>query len=158
MSARFIRRGISKILWSPTIVNKNSVSRAELTAAEDISKEVADMAGWLLENNSVATPDMGSSFEGSIPGTDQVGDSSITLYEDMEEEEIEALFPKLASGYLLLLRKGDKPGSNSLDCFPSRVASKGNEFSTGNDPARFVVKFNITEDPGIDGPVPAATP
>lgn len=157
MSARFIRRGVSKILYSPTIANIHNVTRAELDAAEDLTDFVADVAGWQLTNNSVSTPDMGSDFDSSIPGTNAVGDSSLTFYEDMEEEEIEDLLPALTPGYVLILRKGDKPGSNSLDCFPTRVASKGNEYSAGNDPARFVVTFNITSKPGLDGPVPAAT-
>ena len=158
MSARFIRRGVSKFLWSPTIADKNAVTRAELESAEDITKQVAEVAGWMLENTSVPTPDAGSTFDSSIPGTDTVNDSTVTLYEDMDEEELEALFPKLAEGYFLILRKGDKPGSNSLDCFPSRVASKGSEIDLGNTPSRFVVKMNITEEPGLDGPVPPAPP
>jgi len=67
---RFIRRGVSKFLFVPTIANINSVTRPEITSAEDLSDFIADVSGWQLENNSVATPDMGSTFESSIPGTD----------------------------------------------------------------------------------------
>lgn len=158
MSARFIRRGVSKFLFSPAIADVNNVTRAEIASAEDLTDFIADVAGWQLTNNSVATPDMGTTFDSSIPGTDSVGDSSFTFYEDMDEETIEALLPKGTTGYVLILRKGDKPGTASLDCFPVRVATKGNEFSAGNDPARFVVTFNITDEPGIDGDVPSAGP
>lgn len=156
MSARFIRRGVSRFLFSPTIANINAVARSEITSAEDLTDLIADVAGWALSNNSVATPDMGSTFDASIPGTDSVGDSSFTFYEDLDEETIEDLLPKGTEGFVLILRKGDKPGTNSLDCFPVRVAVKSNEFSAGNDPARFTVTFNITSKPGIDGPVPVA--
>lgn len=157
MTARFIRRGVSKILYVPTVANVNSVTRAELTAATDLTPFVAEVNGWMLQNNSVATPDLSTTFETSIPGTDQVSDSSLSFYEDLDDETIETLVPAGSNGFIILLRKGDKPGTNSLDCFPTRVASKGSEFTTGNDPARFTVTFTVTSRPGLDGLVPAGT-
>lgn len=154
--SRFIRRGVSKILFSPTIANINAVTRSELDSAEDLSAEVAEISGWAMSNQAVSTPDFASDFDSSIPGIDSVGDSSLTFYEDSDTEVIEELLPKGTEGYVLILRKGDKPGSNSLDCFPVRVPVKSNEYSAGNDAARFQVTFNITARPGLDGPVPAA--
>lgn len=153
---RFIRRGVSKFLFSAAVNDINAVTRAELDAAEDLTEYIAEVSGWQLENNSVATPDMGSTFESSIPGTDSASDSSFTFYEDLDEEIIETLLPKGTEGVVHILRKGDKPGSNSLDNFPVRSSTKGNEFSAGNDPARFSVRFNITSEPALDTLVPGA--
>ena len=155
---RFIRRGVSKFFFLPAVANINAVTRAEITAGEDLTDFIADVAGWQLENSSVATPDMGSPFESSIPGTDSAGDSSFTFYEDLDEEVIETLLPKGTNGFVVIMRKGDKPASTSMDTFPVRVASKGSEFSAGNDPARFNVRFTITSPPALDKPVPAAAP
>lgn len=155
MSARFIRRGISKFRFSATL-DGASPTREELDASDDLTPFIADLAGWMLENNSVATPDMSSTFESSIPGTDQVADSSITCFEDLEEDTIEALLPKGTAGYFIILRKGDIPSSTSMDTFPVRVRSKGSEFNIGNEPARFVVQFAITDPPELDAAVPDA--
>lgn len=158
MSKRFIRRGVSEILFSPTLpADLQNPTRAELDAAESLTDEVADVAGFQLENQSVATPDLGSTFETSIPGTDQAQNSSLTLYEDEDGDEYETMLPKGQTGVIYLLRKGDKPGSNSLDVFPVRVASKSSPFTTGNDAARFVVAFSITAEPALDRTVPAGS-
>jgi hypothetical protein len=156
MSKRFIRRGVSKYKFSPTLASPATVTRTELDTAEDLSDEVADVSGWQLTNNNVPTPDMGSDFDSSIPGTDSAADSSFTFYEDFDAELIETLLPKGTEGFVIILRKGDKPASTSMDIFPVRVAVKGSEHSAGNDPARFMVTFNITARPELDVAVPAA--
>jgi hypothetical protein len=159
MSKRFIRRGVSKILFSPTMpASMTAVTRLELTAAEDLTDEIAEVNGFQLENQTIPTPDLGSTFESSIPGTDQAANSSITFYEDEDDDEIETMLPKGQTGVVYILRKGDKPASNSLDVFPVRVASRSPQFSAGNDPARFAVQFTITSKPELDTPVPAAGP
>lgn len=156
--SRFIRRGVSKIMFAPTLANKNAVTRAEITSAIDLTPEIADVAGWMLENQSVATPNLASTFDATIPGTDSAADSSLTFYEDTDTEVIDALLPKGTEGNILIFRKGDKPASPSLDVFPIRVGSKGSELSIGNDPARMVVSCSITEEPGLDTVIPAAGP
>lgn len=156
--ARFIRRGITVVRFAPVLANyKLGVSRAEITSSINLTDEVAEMAGWMLEGSQVAVPDMGSRFEKNIPGTSSAGDSSLTFYEDDDDDEIEVLLPKDTAGFILLLRKGDKPTSKSLDAFPVRVTSRAAEFSAGNEPARFQVRFSITDEPELDLAVPAAT-
>lgn len=154
MTARFIRRGVSKFFFLPTVAGATP-TRPEITAGTDLTPFVADMAGWMLENNSVATPDMSSDFDTSIPGTNQVADSSFTFYEDKDDDTIETLLPKGTPGFIVIMRKGDVAASLSMDTFPVRSRSKGSEFSAGNDPARFVVQFAITAEPDLDGAVPA---
>lgn len=156
MSARFVRRGVTKIFFLPAVADVNATTRAEITAGTDLSDKIAEVAGWSLSNQAIATPDLGSRFESSIPGTNQAADSSITFYEDLDDEEVEILLPPLAPGYIVMLRKGDKPGSNSMDTYPVRVASKSSTITTGNEAARFVVAFGITGEPGLDKAVPPA--
>jgi hypothetical protein len=154
---RFVRRGVSKFYFLPTVAALTKIpTRSELTAGTDLSGYIADSAGWGLENASVATPDMGSTFEGSIPGIDSAPDSSFTFYEDLDTDTIETLLPKGTNGFVVVLRKGDKPLSESMDTFPVRVATRTTEYSAGNDPARFSVRFTITDVPALDAPVPAA--
>lgn len=156
---RFVRRGISRFYFLPIVAAINKIpTRAELTAGTDLSDYIADVAGWGVENAAVATPDMGSTFESSIPGTDSAPDSSFTFYEDLDVTTIEDLLPKGTNGFVVILRKGDKPTSESMDTFPVRVATRMTEYSAGNDPARFTVRFTITEPPALDATVPAIGP
>ncbi|MFC8449491.1 hypothetical protein [Kitasatospora sp. NPDC057223] len=156
---RFMRRGITKILFLKTIAAATNIpTRVELTApgATDLSKPVSDIEGWSLENSPIETPDLGSQFATSIPGEDKAASSSLTFYEDLAADTVETLLSKGTAGYICILRKGDIPQSKSLDIFPVRVGSRAPSYSTGTEPAKFKVSFSISDLPTLDAPVPAA--
>lgn len=154
--ARFIRRGVGKIRFAPTIANMATVTRAEITSSVDLSPDIAQVNGFMLEGSQVPTPDMGSDFDSSIPGIDSAADSSLTFYEDDTTNDIETLLPKGTEGFILLFRKGDIPTSPSLDVFPTKVGSRGSAWSAGNEPAQFTVSMFITAKPELDVVIPAA--
>ncbi|MFE0130159.1 hypothetical protein ACFWY6_00955 [Streptomyces sp. NPDC059037] len=155
---RFLRRGISQILWVPDLNNPKYPSRREITDAFGLTDAVSDIEGWALENDPIETPDMGSTFNSSIPGNDKAENSSLTFYEDRFSDAIEQQLPKGSKGYVVLLRKGDLPGSRSVDVFPVQVATRAATYSTGNEAAKFKVDFTITDEPLLDRPVPKAQP
>lgn len=155
--ARFIRRGITVVRFAPTLATpKVAVIRSEITSSTNLTDSIAEMNGWMLEGSDVAVPDMGSRFDKNIPGTRSAANSSLTFYEDDSTGVIETLLPLDTAGFILLMRKGDKPTTPSLDIFPVRVRSRSAEFSAGNDPARFMVQFSITDEPKLDTVIPAA--
>lgn len=156
---RFMRRGVTKILWLDAVSSPDLVpTRAELTEpnSTELTEAIADVEGWSLSNEAIDTPDMASTFSSSIPGGDSAENSSITFYEDQVSEEIEALLPKGSRGYVVFLRKGDRPESKSMDCFPVQVASRSAQYSTGNEAAKFQAMFTIVSPPALDAAVPAA--
>ncbi|MFF3337811.1 hypothetical protein [Streptomyces flavidovirens] len=153
---RFLRRGISKILWVMDLGDPKYPSRREINSAFGLTDAVSDIEGWALENDPIETPDMGSTFNSSIPGNDKAENSSLTFYEDRFSDAIEQQLPKGAKGYVVLLRKGDLPGSRSVDVFPVQVATRAATYSTGNEAAKFKVDFTITDEPSLDRPVPQA--
>lgn len=155
---RFLRRGISKILWVPDLNDPKYPSRREITKAFALTDAVSDIEGWALENDPIETPDMGSTFNSSIPGNDKAENSSLTFYEDRFSDAIEQQLPKGAKGYVVLLRKGDLPGSRSVDVFPVQVATRAATYSTGNEAAKFKVDYTIIDEPSLDRPVPKAQP
>lgn len=155
---RFLRRGISKILWVPDLNDPKYPSRREINNAFVLTDAVSDIEGWALENDPIETPDMGSTFNSSIPGNDKAENSSLTFYEDRFSDAIEQQLPKGAKGYVVLLRKGDLPGSRSVDVFPVQVATRAATYSTGNEAAKFKVDFTIIDEPSLDRPVPQAQP
>ncbi|MFD8092356.1 phage tail tube protein [Streptomyces malaysiensis] len=153
---RFLRRGISKIYWLKKVNDPKRPTRREISEPNrfDLTQAVSDIEGWALENDPIETPDMGSTFNSSIPGNDKAENSSLTFYEDRFSDAIEQQLPKGAKGYVVLLRKGDIPGSRSVDVFPVQVATRAATYSTGNEAAKFKVDFTITEEPSLDAPVP----
>ncbi|MEU5383220.1 hypothetical protein [Kitasatospora cineracea] len=156
---RFMRRGITKIFFLKSIAAVTNIpTRVELTGAgaTDLSKQIADIEGWSLENSPIETPDLGNKFATSIPGEDKAASSSLTFYEDLASETVEALLAKDTAGYICILRKGDIPQSKSLDVFPIRVGSRAPSYSTGTEPAKYKVSFSISDLPTLDAPVPAA--
>ncbi|BDM67523.1 hypothetical protein HEK616_10100 [Streptomyces nigrescens] len=153
---RFLRRGISKILWVKDLGDPKYPSRREINGAYGLTDAVSDIEGWALENDPIETPDMGSTFNSSIPGNDKADKSSLTFYEDRFSDAIEQQLTKGAKGYVVLLRKGDLPGSRSVDVFPVQVATRAATYSTGNEAAKFKVDFTITDEPSLDRPVPQA--
>lgn len=157
---RFLRRGISKIYWLKKVNNPQRPTRTEISAPNrfDLTKAVSDIEGWALENEPIETPDMGTTFNSSIPGNDKAESSSLTFYEDRFSDDIEKELPKGAQGYVVFLRKGDIPGSRSVDVFPVQVATRAATYSTGNEAAKFQVTFTVTEEPSLDAPVPEAIP
>ncbi|MFE7565404.1 hypothetical protein ACFU76_00325 [Streptomyces sp. NPDC057539] len=157
---RFMRRGITKILWLKNVVAETRIpTRAELSAPNctDLTEAMSDVDGWSLTNESIETPDMASTFSSSIPGNDKADNSSITFYEDQLSDAFETLLPKGAVGYVVFLRKGDIPGSKSLDSFPVQVASRTPQYNAGNEAAKFQAVFSITSPPTLDAAVPAAS-
>ena len=156
---RFMRRGITKILWLKKVAAETRIpTRAELSApnSTDLTEAMSDVDGWSLTNESIETPDMASTFSSSIPGNDKADNSSITFYEDQLSDAVETLLPKGAIGYVVFLRKGDIPGSKSLDSFPVQVASRTAQYNAGNEAAKFQAVFSITSPPTLDAAVPAA--
>ncbi|MFF4051935.1 hypothetical protein ACFYZ5_35365 [Streptomyces chartreusis] len=155
---RFLRRGISKIYWLRKVSNQERPTRAEISVPNrfDLTKAVSDIEGWALENEPIETPDMGTTFNSSIPGNDKAESSSLTFYEDRFSDDIEQELPKGAQGFVVLLRKGDIPGSRSVDVFPVQVATRAATYSTGNEAAKFKVTFTVTDEPSLDAPVPEA--
>ncbi len=155
---KFSRRGVTRVLWLNSVNDAGHVpTRAELTAGTDLTDAIAAIDGWTLSNQAIDVPDLGSTFESKIPGTDQADDSSLGFYEDKVSDDIEQLLKKDETGWVVFLRKGDVPGSRSMDVFPVRVGSRSPNYSTDNEAAKFTVSFSITEKPTQDAAVPAAT-
>ncbi|MFD5878502.1 phage tail tube protein [Streptomyces yangpuensis] len=154
---KFSRRGVSIFLWVPVIADTVNLkpTRAELDGGTNLSAAIAGISGFTLENQSIETPDMGDDFDSSIPGSDKAEDSSFTFYEDKVTDVIEELLKKGAVGNVVILRKGDVPGSKSMDAFPVRVGSQSPAYSTDNEAAKFETRFTITRRPAQGLPVPA---
>jgi hypothetical protein len=155
---KFSRKGTTKILFTDTIAAPSMVpTRTELTGATKLTPTIAAIDGFSIENQEIETPTMESTFDSKIPGSDQAADSTITFYEDDVDNDMETTLAKGTEGWVIFLRKGDVPASNSMDVYPVRVASISAALTVDNEAAKFMVKFSITDPPVIGAAVPAAT-
>ncbi|MEU6054234.1 hypothetical protein ABZ829_27910 [Streptomyces xanthochromogenes] len=155
---RFNRKGITRILFATTIASTAYLpTRAEITGATKLTKSIAAVDGFSLENKTIDTPDLASKFTSKIAGDDEAADSSLTFYEDDIDDALETALAKGTAGFIIILRKGDVPASNSMDVYPVVVASKSSTITLDNEAAKFMVKFAITDTPALDAAVPAAT-
>ncbi|MEU8101744.1 hypothetical protein [Streptomyces rubiginosohelvolus] len=154
---KYMRRGTSKFYFVPTIAAENMIpTRSELNAGTEFSEFIAAMDGWTVTNNEIETPDMADTYDSTIPGSDKADQSSFTFYEDEEDADLEQTFAKGTVGFVVILRKGDKPGNNSMDVFPIRVATLSPQYTADNEAAKFMATCSITSRPLQGAPVPAA--
>lgn len=156
MGDRFFRRGVSKVFFLPAVADPTAVSRAEITAGTDLSVDIADISGYQFENSPINTPNLASSFTPQIDGEDTAPNSSLTFYDrDAADETIRTALAKGTKGFLVLFPYGDVPTER---CEVWEISSSGvnDEWSMGNDAARFQVGTSILSPPEQDVPIPAA--
>jgi hypothetical protein len=151
---RFFRRGVSKIVFVPTIADTDAPTRIELTAGTKLSPQIGDIGGLQFTNSPIATPDLESTFTTTIPGEDTSDNPSLTFYDDDAAAVIRTALAKGTKGHLVLLPYGDVAAKRA-EVWPVESTGVNDEWSTGNDPARFTVQFGVTGVPEQDAVVPA---
>lgn len=151
--ARRFRRGFSKVHFLPAVAGV-SPTRPEITAGTDLTPQLTAMAGFQLSNSPIPTPNLAEKFTSQIEGEDTVADSSITFLDDDTVSTIRTALAKGTSGFIVLFPYGDVPTKR---CEVWAITSTGvnDEWSVGNDPARFAVGFAVTKTPTQNGVVPA---
>lgn len=152
--SRYFRRGTTKIYYAPSIANLDAPTVAELAAGTELGCEVADIAGFAFKNSPIDVPDMCSTFVKNIPGEDKADASSMTFYEDDASNPIKSLLAKAVEGFVVFFPYGVTGGSPAAgdDCevWPISVASNTREWKAGNEAAKFMVEFTITDVPDQD--------
>jgi hypothetical protein len=129
-------------------------TRAEMTAGTDLSGEIAAIAGWLVTSAQIDTPDLGTVFTSTIPGSTSIGDSSVDMYADDNGVDVRGVLPRGTITVILILYGGDVTGAK-MDAFRTRVRSVGKPVSVGDDAGIVQVGFSITATPAENISVPA---
>jgi hypothetical protein len=150
---RYFRRGKSKIVYLPTVAGV-SPTRPEITAGTMLTPSIAEVSGFSFENSPIATPDLDSTFTSSIAGEDTASDCSLTFYDDDTAVVIRNLMVKGTTGKIVLFPLGDVP-TKRCEVWPIQSTGVADEWSAGNDPARFTVKYGVTAPPNLAGVIPA---
>jgi hypothetical protein len=152
-SLRYFRPDTSAVVFASAVANKNSPTRAEINAGTELAGEIVEISGFQTTSESLPTPDLASRFTSSIPGRITAEDSSITFYASSNSVDVRGLLPRDTAGFLLFMDEGDISGRKG-DTFPVKVGSLAKDRSM-EDPARIVISFTITSEPGENWTVPA---
>lgn len=153
-STRYSGKGTARFVFCTSVANTSAPTRGEINAGTDLSTQIMDMDGWKVESESIETPDLASTFTGSIPGSTTSDDSSLTMYADLGGTDVRTLLPRGTNGFMLVMRAGDTSGRR-MDVFPVRVGSTAVNLSVDDDPVTIEVSFNITSPPVENVVIPA---
>lgn len=153
--ARFMRKGVTKFWFVPTIASPSlAPTTAEVTAGTDLTGQMAEVNGFTFSNNPIDVPDMASAFVSKIGGEDATQDSDITFYEDKTTNPIMTAMVKGTSGYVVIFAAGIAGSSpaagDKADVWPVNVTSNARQYSAGNEAAKYQVKFATTAPPGTN--------
>lgn len=152
---RYYPKGKLKWLWIPAVADISAITREEIDAATDLSKQVKSYDGWNVSTTFVDTPDVNSRFTGKIPGDIEADDSSLTIYLDPSGEDARTLMPQDEEGFIGRMDAGDVP-DQLMDIFPVTVGSVSKPFEEGEAVAA-VFSFAITDEPAMNVKIPAAS-
>lgn len=157
---RFMAKGTSKFRWSPTLTDSTfpySVTRAEIGSSIDLTGDISDFGGMSFQNDPIATPDLASTFETTIPGSDTAQSPVLTFYERDDtaaNHPIQTALAKGSSGYILAFRYGDVVG-RELEIWKVTSTGINRQWTAANEAAKFVVTFAVTAIPTLNAVVPA---
>lgn len=151
--AKFFRRGKSKIYFLTAVAApQTGVTTAELTAGTDLSASLADVSGFTLTNSPISVPDLSTVFTSQIDGEDTTADSTITFNDDDSVVTIRTALAKGTVGYMILLPYGTA-ATKRCEVWPVKTTGINDQWSVGNDPARYISYFAITGVPKQNGVV-----
>lgn len=153
--SRFFRRGLSEIHFVPSVSSLAAPTRAEITAGVDLTPGIAEVAGFNFSNSPITTPDLSTTFTTQIPGEDTSDTSTLTFYDDDADDEIRTAVAKGEEGFLVFMPYGDV-ATKRAEVWPAISTGANDQWTTGNEAAKFQVSFAITAEPTQDAVVPAA--
>lgn len=154
--ARFFRRGVSKVYFLPAVATPaTGPTSGEVSAGTHLTNSVAELGGFQLSNSPIATPDLESTFTKTIVGEDTTDASTITFYDTdaAGANPIRVALAKGAAGFIVLMPYGST-ATRRVETWPVRSTGVNDEWTVGNDPARFMVGFAVTEVPSQNGVAP----
>lgn len=153
-SVRYYRRGVTKVLWVPTIASKAAPTRSELNAGTALEGETGAMSGWQTTSNTVATPALGSRFTPVVGGEITAAESSLTFWASKDGDDVRTLLQREDTGFIVWMDEGDVEGQ-TCDVYPVTVTSQA-KVRELDSAAQIMAQFAITSEPAENVTIPAA--
>lgn len=153
-SVRYYRRGVTKVLWVPTIASLSAPTRPEINAGTALEGETGAMAGWQTTSATVPTPALGTRFTPVVGGEITAADSSLTFWASKDGDDVRTLLNREDSGFVIWMDEGDVPGQ-TMDVFAVTVTSQA-KVRELDSAAQIMAQFAITSEPAENVEIPAA--
>lgn len=151
--AFFFRRGSgAKVMFAPAVAG-SSPTRAEITAAIDVTPQLNAMNGWKLANAPIDTENLAERFTPQIEGPDTVPASTLVLLDDNASSTVRVALSKGTAGSMLLFPYGDVP-TKRMEVWPVKSTGVNDEWTVGTEPARVEIGVAITKTPVQNAVVP----
>jgi hypothetical protein len=155
--AIFFRRGKSAAIFALTVASPAAPTVAEITAGTDLSKAIAQLAGFETNPNIINQAVMAYDTEIQISGPRQSPGPSMTLIEGDgvsggDETSYAAALTALAegtSGYLILSPRKASPLTATTKCevWPVTVGAVNRDWSLDAQAARYTVNLVMSSQP-----------
>jgi hypothetical protein len=151
--ARFFRRGVSKIYWLPAVSNTAAPSSGEIAAGTDLSAQIAEIGGFKLSNDPIATPDLATTFDSQINGVDTTEESTLTFHDNDASATIRNLLAKGNAGFVMLAPYGTGTGKRA-EVWPVKSTGFNDDWSMDAKSAQAMAGFAITSVPTQNSVLP----
>lgn len=151
IGSRFIRPGIEKVYFVPTLTAQGAPTVAQITAGTSLTGVIRTVTGWTTTAEDIEVADLSSRFKPTVPGMQAVNKSSLQLYRSLvstdAEEAARAVLAEQAKGYIVFFINADGsptpvPGGKA-DVWPVAVRANNDEKSAGNNGATWMVEFSV---------------
>lgn len=158
---RFNRRSNTGVYYVTTIADPTAPTDAEITAGQALHEVLAATSGFTSDQGDINVPDLGSTFEKTLPGGETPAASSLTFWsgdDDADtEEEVRAALVEGDTGYIVWSKRAKTPAAGDpVDVFPVRVKASNEQYAVENAGAQFMTGFSIYEEPNKHVDVAAA--
>lgn len=156
-STRYTDLATARIYYLPTIAAATlTPTRAEMGAGTNLTPEISDLEGWVVDCEYFDTQNMESTFRTTSPGTRSTPNCSLTFYASRTGIDVRSLLSSGTNGFIMFLDAGDF-GGNRAEVWPIAVGSTS-VLRTGQSSSPTAVKirmsFGITGTPAQSVTVP----
>jgi hypothetical protein len=151
-TTRFFAPNVTRVVFCTSVAVKTAPTRSEINAGTDLSNEVNATNGWSVGSNLIDAPDLGTLFTSKVAGRTESPDSSLTMYQSLNNVDARSLLPRTTTGFILIMWGGDVTG-RKMDVFPVTVSSVAKNLDD-NKASDMQINFAITSQPAEDVTIP----
>lgn len=153
--ADFIRKGKSRLMFAPAVANKAAPTRAEITAATQLSIDLRTINGMTVETSRVTRPNLAELFTPTRKGEKTTEATSLVMYDNDTTHTVRDVLAEDTEGFLIYMPYGDVPAER-CEVWPVVITGNNDDLTIENELARYIVSIGVTSTPEQDAVIPAA--
>lgn len=161
--ARYHSSNKAKVVFAPAVSSIAAPSRAEITAGTVLTVAgstayagLIEDSGWETVASDITVPDVGTDFDGTIPGRQAASSASMKFYADDASTTVRTALAEGTAGYMIRMPEGDVP-TDRCEVWPVRVSALNDSaITSANEAKTFMVTFAVTSEPNKNAVIPAA--